>query len=157
MELKRLWRAASGFDQDMEPVLPKIFKGFWFWSFCAFVASGSYSIAFGALFSLGNSFYFIKNHFRLIQKHPFRQIWRYNVTVTDFFFLNLSYFFSFIIRSSLVAYVLFRAPCAIAANQKQKGKVFFLSSRLHMLFAVYLVWSWQIRNNVKTWKHRLFE
>ena len=48
-----------------------------------------------------------------------------------------------------VTYALCRAPCAIAANQKQKGKVFFLSSRLRMLFFVHLVRSRQIRNNEK--------
>ena len=161
-----LWRVAFSFDQDLEPVLPKLWKGFWFWIFYAFVACGSCSIASRVPFPLGNSFHFTENHFRLLQKHPFRQIWRYNVTVTDlFFFLNLSYFISLLLDLlcfslgllfSLTAYALCRAPCAIAANQKQRGKVFFLSSRLRMLFAVHLVRSRQIRNNEKTWKYTLF-
>src|SRR5712692_7616938 len=50
------------------------FKGFWFWIFCTFVAYGSCSIASGAPFPFGNSFRFTENHFRLLQKHPFRQI-----------------------------------------------------------------------------------
>ena len=57
-----------------------------FWIFCVFVAYGSCSIASRALFPFGNSFCFTENHFCLIQKHPFRQIWRYNVTVMDIFF-----------------------------------------------------------------------
>ena len=123
------------------------------------MACGSYSIAFGEPFPLGNIFRFTKNRFRLFQKHPFRPIWRYNVTVTDLFFLNLSYFinllldilcFSLKLLFSLTAYVLCHAPCAIAMNQKQQGKVFFfLSSRLRMLFAVHLVRSRQIRNSEK--------
>ena len=85
MVSEHLWRAAFDFDQDLEPMLPKIWKGFWFWIFCAFVAYGSYSITSEASFPLGNSFRFIENHFLLIQKHPFWKIWRYNVTVTDLF------------------------------------------------------------------------
>ena len=65
------------------------------------------------------------------------------------------YCFSLGLFRSLAAYALCRAPCAIAANQKQWGKVFFLSSRLRMLFAVHLVRSRQIRNSEKTWKRRL--
>ena len=51
------------------------------------------------------------------------------------FCFNLSYIYQFVIRffcfslgllPSLAAYALCRAPCAIAANQKQWGKVFFL-------------------------------
>ena len=37
-------------------------------------------------FLLGNSFRFTENYFRLFQKHQFRQIWRYNVTMTDLVF-----------------------------------------------------------------------
>ena len=78
--------------------------------------------------SIVNRFCFTENRFCFLQKHPFRQIWRYNVTVTDSFFLNLSYFISLLVYIlcfslrllfSLTAYALFRAPCAIAANQKQ--------------------------------------
>ena len=128
MVSERLWRAAFGFDQDLEPVLPKLWKGFYFWSFCKFVDYGSYSIVSKALFPLRNSFCFIENCFRLIQKHPFRKIWRYNVTVTDLFFLNLSYFISLLLDLLcsilgllffLTAYALSRAPCTIAVNQKQ--------------------------------------
>ena len=127
--LELLWRAAFGFDQDLEPVFPKLWKGFWFWSFCVFLDYGSYSIAFETPFPLGNSFCFTKNHFLLLQKHPFRQIWRYNVNVTDLFFVNLSYFisllldllhFSLELLFFLTTYALCRAPCAIAANQKQR-------------------------------------
>ena len=82
-----------------EPLLLKLWKGFWFSIFCAFVAYESCSIASGVSFPLGNSFRFTENCFRFFQKHPFRQIWRYNVTVTVLFFLNLSYFISIIIRS----------------------------------------------------------
>ena len=51
-----------------------------------------------------------------------------------FCFFYLSYIYQFVIRSfcfslgllpSLAAYAFFRAPCVIAANQKQWGKVFF--------------------------------
>ena len=97
MVSERLWRAAFGFDQDLEPVLPKLWKSLWFWIFYAFVSCGSCSITFGASFPLRNSFCFIKKCFRLFQKHPFRQIWRYNVTVTDFFFVNLSYFINLLL------------------------------------------------------------
>ena len=81
-----------------------------------------------------------------------------------FCFLKSLIFYQFIIRSfcfslgllpSLAAYALCHAPCAITTNQKQKGKVFFLSCRLRMLFAVHLVRSCQIRNNEKTWKCRI--
>ena len=167
MVLERLWRAASGFDQDLESMLLKNWKGFWFYSFYAFLDYAIYGIAFGVLFPLWNSFHFIKNHFSLIQKHPFRQIWKYNVTVTDLFdFLFLLshillvllldlYCFSLRLLPSLAAYALCCAPCAIAANQIQWGKFFFLSSRLRMLFAVHLVRSRQIRNTKKNWKCRL--
>ena len=69
-----LWRATFGFDLDLEPVLPKLWKGFWFYTFYAFVDYGSCSIASKVPFLFGNSFRFTKNHFRLFQKHPFRQI-----------------------------------------------------------------------------------
>ena len=124
-----LWRAAFGFDQDLEPVLPKLWKGFWFWIFCAFLAYGSCSIASGAPFPLGNSFRFTKNRFRLFQKHPFRQIWRYNVTVTDLFFLNLSYLISFIIR---IFFLVLISNCCLPW--------------LRMLFAVHLAQSRRIKN-----------
>ena len=84
MVSKRLWRVASDFDQDLEPVLPKLWNGFWFYILCAFLAYESCSIASVAPFPLGNSFRFIENCVSLFQKHPFRQIWMYNVTVTDF-------------------------------------------------------------------------
>ena len=127
MVSKLLWRATFGFNQDLELVLRKLWKGFWFYIFCAFVACGSYSIASGASFPLGNSFCFIENYFRLFQKHSFRQIWRYNVTVTNLFnfFLNshilsvLSldlYCFSLRLSPFLAAYALCHAPCAITAN-----------------------------------------
>ena len=98
-----LWRVTFGFDQDLEPVLPKLWKGFWFWIFCAFLAYKSCYIASGAPLLLGNNFHFLENRFCLIQKHPFQKIWRYNVTVTDLFiyFLNLLDFINFIIRSLL--------------------------------------------------------
>ena len=126
----RLWRAAFGFDQDLEPVLSKLWKGLWFWILCAFEASRRYSIVSRASFSLENSLRFIENCFNLFQKHPFRQIWRYNVTVTDlFYFFKIShilsvllldlYCFSFRLLPSLAVYALCCAPCAIAANQKQ--------------------------------------
>ena len=130
MVLEPLLIASFGFDLDMESVLPKLWNGFWFWSFCAFVACGSYSIAFKVPFPLGNSFHFIENHFWLIEKHPFRQIWRYNVTVTDLFYffkishilsvLLLDLFFSLRLLPSLAAYALCRAPCAITTNKKQQ-------------------------------------
>ena len=62
MVSERLWRAASVRYQDLEPVLPKLWKGFRFWIFCTFVACGSCSIASGASFSLENSFCFIENY-----------------------------------------------------------------------------------------------
>ena len=73
-------------------------------------------------------FCFTENRFRLLQKHPFQQIWRYNFTVTDLFFLNISYFISLLldllcfslgILFFLTTYALCRAPCAIAVNKKQ--------------------------------------
>ena len=64
MVSERLWRATFVCDQDLEPVLPKLWKGFWFQIFCAFVAYGSYSIASRAPFPLRNSFRFIENRFR---------------------------------------------------------------------------------------------
>ena len=36
------------------------------------------------------------------------------------------YCFSLVLFPSMAVYALFHAPCAIATNQKQKGKVFFL-------------------------------
>ena len=134
---KLLWRAAFDFDQYLEPVLPKLWKGFWFWIFCAFVACGSCSIASGALFPVGYSFVSSKTvsvcsrntHFD--KSEGIMLQWR-----ICFIFLKIShilsvlllYLYCFILELlfSLTAYALCRAPCVIAANQKQKWKVFFL-------------------------------
>ena len=95
-----LWRVCFDFDQDMEPVLLKIWKGFWFYIFYTFVAYGRCSIAFGASFSLGNSFRFIENYLCFLQICRFHQIWRYNVIVMVFLlnFFKYIIFISFIIR-----------------------------------------------------------
>ena len=126
MVSENLWRAAFDFDQDLEPVLPKLLKGFWFYILCAFLSCGSYSIASGALFPLGNIFRFIENCFHLFQKHPFRKIWMYNVTVMDLFFLNLSYLISFIIRYFLFysrTVVSLDCVCFLSCTLRDHGEI----------------------------------
>ena len=80
------------------------------------------------------------------------------------FFLNLSYFINFIIRSLLFVSdcclpwlrMLFAMHLVRSRQFRNNKEKFFLSSRLRILFVVHFVWSWWIGNNEKTWKYRLF-
>ena len=142
-----LWRAIFGFDQNLEPVLPKLWKGFWFWILYGFLAYGSYSIASKVSFPLEIVFVSLKT-ISICSRNTHFSKSEGIMLQWQIFKKNISYLISFIIRSFFVLVLecylpwlrmLFAVHLAWSRRIRNSTGKFFLSSRLRMLFSMHFV------------------